>query len=138
MRRRSWRLLPALVVASLTACADVGGQDPFLVVAGPGEVSRFEVTDEQGITLWRLEAEPPHRLGEVFYAAPPEGFRQIEPAPGSVPRSLLPGEIVRVETVTRRRRFVHWGVARGVATLEILNYSMERLSDDGSAELMTP
>ena len=138
MRRRSWRLPLVLVAALLTACSYSGEQDPFLVMAGPGEVCRLEVTDEQGGTLWKLEAQPPQRLDEVFYAAPPEGFRQIEPVPGRAPRSLLPGEIVRVETVTRRRRFVHWGVARGAANVEILNYSMELLSDDGLADLTNP
>ena len=137
MQPRFWRCLSGFTVVVLTACSLGEDREPLLVLAGPGVVSAFEVTDAQDVTLWRLEAEPPQRLAEIFYGTSPEGFTQIEPVAGAAPRPLVAGEIVRLETVTDRRRFIHWGMARGDANLEILNYSMAMLAD-GAAALTPP
>ena len=122
-----WRGLIGLAFVGLCACSPGRGPDPFLVLAGPGEVARLEIADEDGSTLWALEAQPPQRLDRIVYPIVPEGFEQVEPTGDYLPRPLEPGELLRVETRTRHRRFVHVGIAKTPSTMEIVNYSMEML-----------
>jgi hypothetical protein len=83
--------------------------------------------DEEGSTLWVLEAKSPQSLDAILYAAVPAGFTQLEPADGWPPRPLDPGELVTTKTRTTNRLFTHIGVAKSATTMEILNYSMELL-----------
>ena len=122
-----WRRFPVLLIFGIIACAPRVDRDPFLVLAGPKDVTRFEVTDEEGTTLWLLDARSPQSVDAIVYAAVPAGFIQLEPADRWPPRPLEPGELVITTTTTGRRLFTHFGVAKSATTMEILNYSMELL-----------
>lgn len=111
----------------MLSCAPGAQREPFLVLAGPKDVVRIDLEDEEGETLWILEAQPPRTLDFVLYGVVPDGFTQLEPADGSMPRPLVPGELLTSETRTLRRRFRHIGVVKNSTTMEILNYTMELL-----------
>lgn len=119
-----WRLA-GLAFLGLIACSPEKQAEPFVLIAGPKEVLRFQVDDEEGLTLWAFEARSPRTLDHVLFGIVPAGFAQVEPPGDRPPRFLVPGELLRVETLTRRRRFTHIGIARSDTGMEILNYSME-------------
>ena len=121
-----WVIL-ILVALHGAACAPGADRNPFLVLAGPKNVVQVDVMDEEGSTLWVLEARSPQTLDAILYAAVPAGFTQLEPADGWPPRPLEPGELVKTKTRTTNRLFTHIGVAKSATTMEILNYSMELL-----------
>lgn len=127
MSSASRRRILTLLALGVTACAPRSDRDPFLVLAGPKNVMQVAVMDEDGSTLWVLEAKSPQALDAILYAAVPAGFTQLEPADGWTPRPLEPGELVITTTRTTNRLFTHIGVAKSATTMEILNYSMELL-----------
>lgn len=114
----------ALVLLGVLSCAPGADREPFLLLAGPEDVIRVDVEDEAGEVLWILEATSPQPVEAFFYGEVPDGFRQLEPAEGSLPRSLQPGESVIARTTTRTRLFTHSGVAKSATAMEIFNYSM--------------
>ena len=120
------RILVFLALVALS-CARGAERDPFLVLAGPKDVVRIGVQDEAGDTVWALEAKPPRSVDAILYGVVPDGFTQLLPAEGSLPRVLVPGELLTAETLTSKRLFVHTGIAKSSTAMEILNYSMELL-----------
>jgi len=118
----------ALLVLGAISCAPGSDRQPFLVLAGPKDVVRLEVADEEGNLLWVLEAEPPRTLDAIWYGEVPGDFKQVVPADNWLPRPLEPGELVTAETTTSKRLFTHIGVAKSSTTMEIINYSMEQWS----------
>lgn len=116
-----------LVLLAFLALSCVRGaeRDPFLVLVGPKDVVRIDLTGEEGETVWVLEAQIPQSLDRILYGTVPSGFKQLEPADGLPPRALQPGELLTARTRTLKRIFTHVGVARTDTSMEILNYSME-------------
>jgi len=102
-------------------------QDPLMILAGPKNVERFDLTDETGNTVWVLEAKPATTPRILLYGVVPEGFSQIEPADDVPPRRLVPGEVLTMKTTTEIIVFTHTGVASGSTNMEIINYSMKVL-----------
>jgi hypothetical protein len=102
-------------------------QDPFMILAGPKNVERFDLTDEQGNKVWVLEAKPATNPEILLYGVVPGGFSQVDPADDVPPRRLVPGEVLTMKTTTEILIFTHTGVASGSTNMEIINYSMKRV-----------
>lgn len=123
----SLRAVAGFLLLVALSCTQGPQTGPFLALAGPKDVMRMEVVDEEGETIWALQAQSPQSVDAIVYGVVPVGFSQIVPADGSLPRPLVPGELLVAETVTSMRRFAHTGVARDGNGMEILNYTMELL-----------
>lgn len=119
------------LVAGLLVLASFGlpgaDQSPFMILAGPKDVVRFELTDETGGKLWVLEANPPMTPKVLMYGEVPEGFVQLEPADHVPPRPLLPGEVLTMKTTSLLIVFTHTGVASSPTNMEIIDHSMKLL-----------
>jgi len=107
--------------------------EPFLALSGPKDLTRLEVRDTRGDAVWSIEAIEPRTLTGIFYGVVPEGFVQMLPEAGTPPRPLMDGEVLVTTTVTLRRRFTHYGFARGTQGFQV-NYSkMENLRREDDA-----
>ncbi len=115
------------------SCGPPLEHNPLLVIAGPKDVTRIEVFDEEGETLWLLVAEEPRSLDSIHYFVVPSGFSQAAPVDGVLPRPLVPGEVLLVETRTLKRTFRHLGVASSQTRMEIVNYTMEMSEESTEA-----
>ena len=116
-----------LAVALSASATD---QSPFLIIAGPTDLVRHTVMDEEGVTLWSVEAEEPQTLEYIFYGIVPEGFRQVEPQDDFLPRPLIPGEVLFSETESLEFIFTHEGVASENSGWVIIEYDHERIRSD--------
>ncbi len=118
-----------------TGCGEVEPleDDPFLVIAGPNEVLRFEVRDSRDSLLWAIEAPAAIHVSRLDYGAVPAGFWQTVPADGTPPPALPAGERLKTVTVTPSRVFTHRGFAVGSAAWEINSNSMELIHPPGGA-----
>jgi hypothetical protein len=116
VRRQAWRWLrvvPLVAVVGLTSgCNDTTN---VLTAAVPADVLSFQVAQETGLVLWRIESAVPLALEKLRYGQVPSGFRQVVPPPPAVPRPLKDGEQLVTETVEPTRTFKHFGTAIGSA-----------------------
>ncbi len=116
----------ASVLALWSACGN-GGEpfEPLLVISGPDDFTSFEIRDEGGETIWKLEADEPTRVAALFFGVVPEGFQQTMPSAGP-PRPLEPGEDLSMESRIPNRVFLHRGYAESPTTVVILEWGVRR------------
>ena len=131
------RLLPvaiALALLPLGGCAGSEPADPLVVIAGPKAFSLFELRDSDDRVVWRVSAEEPAPVAELFYGEIPAGFRQQTPAGRGRPRPLVVGELLSLRSVTPRRIFHHEGYVVSRLRLSIDHWEMELRNPPAPAE----
>ena len=101
--------------------------EPFLVISGPKDLVHIEIRDDEGETIWALRAEPPQSPKSIFYGSAPPGFEQVVPSAGTLPRPLIPGEMLTSETRSLNRIFIHRGVAETPSRMSVYDWSMHLL-----------
>jgi hypothetical protein len=118
--------LVALAVLPLGGCAgdEPAETEPLLVISGPEAFLRFELRDADARVLWLLVADEPVPLTELVYGDVPAGFRQEAPAEGALPRPLIAGEPLTLESITPKRIFHHEGFAASLQRFSIDHWEM--------------
>jgi hypothetical protein len=108
-----YRYFQLLLISSAVLVGCHSSSEPFLVLSGPKDLTRIEVRDTRDEVVWSIRAEQPTTLSAIYYGVLPEGFVQVVPDVEVLPRALVDGEVIVATTVTLRREFKHYGVARG-------------------------
>ncbi len=125
------RLVSPHLLLLLIGSAIFGGcrapVEPFLVLSGPKDLTRFEVRDGEDEVIWAMSAEESQNLSAIYYGVVPEGFVQIVPEGGTEPRELEDGEVLVTTTVTERREFEHIGFASGTHAFRASHSEMRNL-----------
>ncbi len=137
------RRLPSALLALALAVPPLGGcagdrsaaPDPLVVISGPKAFQSFALRDAADRVIWRLAADPPAPVPELLYGDVPAGFRQETPAGGDVPRALVLGEMLRLESVTPLRVFKHEGWVTSGQRLSIDHWEMKLRHPPTPAEL---
>jgi hypothetical protein len=137
VRSPSGWLAAALLL--LTGCAggEPAARSPLVAIAGPEAFESFELRSGEQV-LWRLVADEPTPLDELVYGDVPVGFRQETPAGATVPRALVEGELLQLESVTPRRVFLHEGFVTGDQRLSIDFWEMKLRRSPETPELDDP
>ena len=124
----------ALVVAAVLSYGREGPY-PLLVISGPTDIERLEVALEDGEVLWSIASSEPRTLHRIVYGSVPKGFHQLIPAGDEPPRSLIVGEWLEAEIVSRDGTFYQQGPATSSETFQpttsrmVLNRSGATLPD---------
>ena len=126
LRRVSPYLL-LLLIGSAFFCACRVPVEPFFVLSGPKDLTRFEVRDGEDEVIWAISAEEPQNVSAIYYGVVPEGFVQVSPEGEIVPRELEDGEVLVTTTVTERREFEHIGFASGTHSFRASHSAMRNL-----------
>ena len=116
-----WWLFALLGLALVMAVFLSGGKQepyPLLVISGPTDIERFEVALEDGEVLWSIVADEPRTLHRIEYGSVPRGFHQLIPEDDVPPRSLIVGEWIESEIVSRDGSFFQQGPATGPETFQ--------------------
>ncbi len=112
VRCRSGWLAGALLLVAGCAGDEPAARSPLVAIAGPEAFESFELRSGEQV-VWRLVASEPTPLDELVYGDVPAGFRQETPAGAASPRPLVEGELLRLESITPRRIFLHEGFVTG-------------------------
>ena len=134
------RLLPVLtlVLLPLGGCAGREPADPLVVIAGPKAFSGFELSDADERVIWRMAADVPAPVVELFYGETPAGFRQEAPAGRARPRPLVVGELLTLRSITPLRIFHHEGYVASRLQLSVEHWEMKLRYPPAPAEADPP
>ena len=99
------------------------------MIAGPEDLTRFELRDSDDVVLWALEAVEPQSPNVLFYGLIPTGFKQQIPESGELPRPLVDGEVLSTTIVTRTLTFEHIGHASGTNSFRAAHGAMKSNGD---------
>ena len=135
MTQRLLLAVTALALLPLAGCSGREPADPLVVIAGPKAFSRFELRDVDDRVVWRVSAEEPVPVAQLFYGEIPAGFRQETPAGRERPRPLVVGELLSLRSVTPLRVFHHEGYVAGHLGLSIDHWETKLRNPPASAEL---
>jgi hypothetical protein len=129
-RRWSFYLLGLVVMMALVLSCRGEERFALLVISGPEDLESFAIAKEDGEVLWSIAASEPRTLSRIEYGSVPTGFHQLVPAGNEPPRSLIVGEWLECETVTRDGVFLHQGLATGPETFEPVTSTMSLVGSD--------
>ena len=135
------RLLPAVIALALLPLAGCAGRepaDPLVVIAGPKAFSGFELSDADDRVIWRVAADVPAPVVELFYGETPTGFRQEAPAGRARPRPLVVGELLTLKSITPLRVFHHEGYVASRRQLSVEHWEMKLRGIPAPAKLDIP
>lgn len=136
-RRSPRRLACALLLVVGCAGGEPAARSPLVAIAGPEAFESFELKDGDRV-LWRVVADEPTPLDEIVYGDVPAGFRQETPPDAASPRALREGELLRLESVTPRRIFLHEGFVAGGQQLVIDFWEVKLRHPPEAPELDAP
>jgi hypothetical protein len=96
---------------ALGACRD---ETNLLTAGEPHDVLTFEVLDQEGKSLWRIEAiDGAISVPRIDYGVVPSGFRQTVPENAKPPTPFSDGEELRMRVTMTDRILDHQGFATG-------------------------
>ena len=87
------------------------GTENLLTIGRGARIEAFEIRDEKGSIIWKIEAKTPASLRDLKLGEVPSGFVQTIPSVGR-PRDFLIGEKLSTFTVAADRSLLHEGYAK--------------------------